>query len=223
MTTLREVKRLVQPLLERNRDLVLVGRLVVITPVDHLVRGIHIGRTSSATLANVNWATVPLCEPWASFYLNFGDALIAEPPAWVLTRPELPETLVKIAERDALPRLRAIKSIADFETFALGPEMKGRPQGSIELRRVYIDAALGNFDGALENFAVLRQYRDYFRRVTITPEHYDELIEVLGPRLEAGDRVGVAALLQQWEAYTIRHLKLGHLWQSSPFPVELQD
>ena len=124
MTTIREVKRLVKPLLDRNPDLALVDRLLVMLPIDHFVRGIYIGRTSNAHLANVNWATVPLFEMTDRFYFNFGDSLIAEPPAWVLTCPKLPETLIKIAERDALPKLRAIKSIADFEAFLLTPEMK---------------------------------------------------------------------------------------------------
>ena len=221
MTTLREVKRLVQPLLERNPDLAMAGRLVVVRPVNHLVRGICIARTSSAASANVHWATVPLFKPGTTFYFNFGDELIAEPPAWRLARPELPQTLVKIAERDALPKLRAIHSIADFKAFTLGPDMKGRPQGVIELRNVYVEAALGNFNGALENLAILRRHRDFFRRMTITPDHYDDLLERFEPRLIAGDGTGVAALLHQWEAYTVGQLKLEHLWQPTPFPVEL--
>ena len=222
MTTLREVKRLVQPLLVRNPDLVLVDRLVVLTPIDHLVRGIHIGRTSSANLASIVWAAIPPFKPAERFYVNFGDDLIAEPPAWVLTRPELPETLVKIAERDALPKLRAITSIADFDAFLLSPELKGRPLGGIELRRVYIDAALGKFASALEHLAIVRDHPEFFREITITPEHYDALVTVFGPRLEARNRTGVASMLNEWEAYTIGQMKLTHLWRPSPFPVELQ-
>ncbi|MBY0612766.1 MAG: hypothetical protein K2P80_11335 [Beijerinckiaceae bacterium] len=185
------------------------------------MRGIYIARTSSAASANVHWATVPLFKPGNTFYFNFGDELIAEPPAWRLARPELPQTLVKIADRDALPKLRAIHSIVDFKAFTLGPDMKRRPQGVIELRNVYVEAALGNFNGALENLATLRQHEKFFRSITITPEHYDELLERFEPRLEARDRAGVAELLHQWEAYTVRQLKLEHLWQPSPFPVEL--
>ena len=46
MTTISQVKKAVQPLLQRNHDLALVGRLVVLKPVHHILRGVYIDRSS---------------------------------------------------------------------------------------------------------------------------------------------------------------------------------
>jgi hypothetical protein len=45
MTTIAQVKRLVRPLLQRNPDLALVRRWVVVKPVHHILRAISIGRS----------------------------------------------------------------------------------------------------------------------------------------------------------------------------------
>ena len=41
-------------------------------------------------------------------------------------------------------------------------------------------------------------------------------------RLAADDRAGLAALLHDWEAQTVRNLKIEHLWEPTPFPLELR-
>ena len=46
MTTVAQVKQVVQPLLQRNPDLALVGRMIVVRPVHHLLRGIYLARSS---------------------------------------------------------------------------------------------------------------------------------------------------------------------------------
>ena len=45
MTTVAQVKQAVQPLLQRNPDLALVGRLLVIKPVHHVLRCVYIDRS----------------------------------------------------------------------------------------------------------------------------------------------------------------------------------
>lgn len=41
-------------------------------------------------------------------------------------------------------------------------------------------------------------------------------------RLAADDRAGLAALLHEWEAQMVKNLKIEHLWQLTPLPLELQ-
>ena len=40
-------------------------------------------------------------------------------------------------------------------------------------------------------------------------------------RLAADDRPGLAALLHEWEAQTVRNLKIELLWEPTPFPLEM--
>jgi hypothetical protein len=46
MTTVAQVKQVVQPLLQSNPDLALVGRMIVVKPVHHLLRGVYLARSS---------------------------------------------------------------------------------------------------------------------------------------------------------------------------------
>ena len=41
-------------------------------------------------------------------------------------------------------------------------------------------------------------------------------------RLMADDRAGLARLLHEWEAQTVKNFKIEHLWEPTPFPLELQ-
>src|SRR5215475_9613867 len=75
MTTVSQVREVVQPLLQRNPDLELVGRLVVIKPVHHILRGIYIDRSLDRQLFVPTWAVMFLFEPSESFSYNWGGRL----------------------------------------------------------------------------------------------------------------------------------------------------
>ena len=40
--------------------------------------------------------------------------------------------------------------------------------------------------------------------------------------LAADDREGMAKILHDWEAQTVKNLKVDHLWEPTPFPFEMQ-
>ena len=52
-------------------------------------------------------------------------------------------------------------------------------------------------------------------------EEFDRVTGELCPMLAANDRAGMARLLHQWEAYTVEKLKIGHIYEPTPFPLEL--
>ena len=52
-------------------------------------------------------------------------------------------------------------------------------------------------------------------------EEYDCATKTIAPLVAARDRAGLAALLHEWEAYSVKLMKLEKLWQPSPFPLEL--
>jgi hypothetical protein len=55
MATARDVKKLLEPLLARHRDLEIVGRELIVKPVRHVLRAVLIDRTSSADTISPRW------------------------------------------------------------------------------------------------------------------------------------------------------------------------
>ena len=53
-------------------------------------------------------------------------------------------------------------------------------------------------------------------------EEYDRITKTLCPLIAANDRPGLVRLLRDWEAYSVKRLKLEKLWEPTPFPLELQ-
>jgi hypothetical protein len=46
-------------------------------------------------------------------------------------------------------------------------------------------------------------------------------LRALCAALAANDRAGLAKLLHEWEALTVKNLRIEHLWQPTAFPLEL--
>ena len=94
--------------------------------------------------------------------------------------------------------------------------MIGRP-----LVKMYVDAATGRFDDASALIDRFRRNPAEWSRMTVTPEHFGVLTDVFQPALQRDDRKAVAALLRDWEGFTVSHKGLEKRWQPSPFPIEL--
>lgn len=222
MTTQRQVKRLVQPLLSRHDDLALVGRLIVLKPVGHLLRGIDIDRTSSADRFRPVWIVNSMFEdaiPVISY--SQGNDVAWKRQPWSFATDGVADELAEQIETQALPALRSIATIADFYPWAM--DVPNTPY-SIERNvpmRLCLDAALGNFDAAREHLKTLRQYESSFLRNALSPDHLKVLMSAFAAKVESEDRAGVAAFLHDWECQKVKALKLEHLWQPTPFPVEL--
>lgn len=206
MTTTSQVKQLVQPLMHRNPDLALVGRLVVIKPVHHILRGILIGRSLDPKSFVPNWSAVSLFEPNAHFHLFLGTRLRG---SWDLGTPDLPIKLAKTIEQEALPVLRQISTIDDFVSFA--------GDAWVEDEKPYVDVARGDL-------AAAQSMCDFFAgldgRYGIRQEECEHVVRELCPRIATHDRRGLAQLLHKYEAESVKRLKLEKYWQATPFPIE---
>jgi hypothetical protein len=221
MTTLRQVKRLLIPLIRRNGDLAPYGRWLILKPVRHVLRGILIERTGEASRFRPWWAVSHLCDPLDSFPLNWAT-MIHRGGLWQWENPTIQEELFEAIEQQALPTLRAIESLADFVEFASSKERF--PLTAFDgylLRKAGVDAALGNLDSAR---AICRELATGRTRwsMPLMREDFLRVTETLCPLLESGDRPAIARLLHEWEAYTIEKLKLQDIWEKTPFPLELE-
>lgn len=229
MTTLREVKRMLTPLLARHADLALVGRWLVMTPVRHHLRAVLVDRTGSADLMNPRWLVYGLYDPRLVPFLNWGQ-LIYRPERggrlWKTHDRDVSRDLCEEIERVALPILRPIESLGSFVAMI----RKGVLQADGKTLswalhhpddKLYVAVALGDI---VEARRLCKTYFDRERKPM--PKDADVTvrklvgIERIKRLLADDDRAGLATALHEWEAETIRNMKLEAYWQPSPFPIE---
>lgn len=207
MTTVAQVKQVVAPLLQRNPDLTVIGRLVVVKPVHHILRGVLIGRSLDPQLFVPNWSAVFLFEPDAHFHLFRGTRMRG---IWDMGAPGLAEKLAEAIEREALPSLRSIVTIDDFVKFANG--------AWVEDEKPYVDAARGDFEAAQEMCDFLIGLNG---RYGIRQNECERVVQSLCPLIATNNRPAIARILHEHEADSVKRLRLNKLWEPTPFPIEL--
>lgn len=211
---------MVRPLLQRHADLALIGRLIVVRPVRHHLRGVVVDRTSSADRVRPCWFIDHICKPRPSFHISWGADLYRRPKAlWDTTDPQMARDLCDAIEATALPILRAIETFEDYLAAVARSERRHLMYDS-PTTRVVIEIAQGDLDAARQSCAEVSGYPD--------PSTYkDEFsqLKVGGAKrlcelLATGDRVAAIRLLHEWEAASVRNLKLEGVWEPTPFPIE---
>lgn len=229
MTTKRQIKSLVQPLLERNPDLVLVGNQTLwFRPVGSVGRVIRIDRTSDADQCVADWFLTEFFMPgvrtWET-YGRCGDRIGRSDGFkggwyWSWSDPTMQADFITRVEADALDRLRPFDTVDKCLNFT-----RARPETFIRLDShwyLFAHIALGELDAAR---AMWTKSREYYRpgRIMDEPFHqleYDRLCLIDAP-LMADDRAGLAALLHRWEAENIVGSPLEPHWVKKPLPLEV--
>jgi hypothetical protein len=226
MTTAAQVKKMVQPVLARHADLALVGRWIFVMPICHFARAILIGRTAYADEFEPRWAVVHLFEAQKFFPLDWGELLANERSRrrglWFMSDPDVELSLIEAIEQQALPQLRAIQTLDDYLSFVsrhmFGPKLFDWLQC-----KIIVDVALGDLDAARsickKNVQLWSDWSDDPGLDEDGKAKFRRLRELCA-RLAADDRVGIARLLHEWEACTVKSFKIEHLWEPSPFPLE---
>jgi hypothetical protein len=227
MTTAAEVKRMVRPLLERNADLTLVGRMIYVKPVRHFARAVLIGRTSSANRFSPRWTVIHLFQVRRIFTLNWGDHLDELLPGlhgfnWPTDAPGIAEGLCQAIEKQALPWLRTMSTLELFLAFVsqnlFRHHMYDKSDAEIIVRvaQGHVGYARKLCEQQIERWSTDKPHYDDDDRA-----HFRRLRE-LYPLVMKEDRAGLARLLHSWEAETVKNFKIEHLWEPTPFPLELQ-
>ena len=234
MTTTAQVKRALKPLLQRNPDLALVGRWIIVKPVHHVVRGIVIGRTSQADQFNPQWAVMPLClcEIRTSIFLSWGSSGMPpqmyhpEKGLWRWSRPGVVEVLENLIEAVALPKIRTVVTLDDVVQLLVERSLHMGHNGTDPFNgfvpmELAVQMARGKLDIARH---ICRHWMPRFSEETYGQDDDDKAkfrrMKELCRLLAADDREGMAKLLHAWEAQTVRNLKIEHLWEPTPFPLE---
>lgn len=220
MTTAREVKKLVAPLLARHDDLVLHGRFIIIKPIGHVLRSLFIDATGSKNRFSPMYHAFGMFEPDVGGLGCFGDRIGTghKLDGWYLDAPHVSELLIEHIEAVALPSLRSIVSIRDYAEFAQnGPFYTAKLDFHVQCK-LPVDIALGDLDAAQDSLIKLSQRRRWYENDKCV--EFLDMIDALGPLVEARDRKGLAAWLHAREAETVRNRKLMPYWEPSPFPIE---
>ena len=126
MTTVAQVKQVVQPLLQRNSDLALVGRLLIIKPVHHILCGVYVDRSLDPLSFVPTWSVILLPDPQGSFGFLWGERVRGRTGNWKSNDPDLSSAMCEAIEQEALAPMRSIKTFDDFIdlTSKLGPPNK---------------------------------------------------------------------------------------------------
>jgi hypothetical protein len=226
VTTAAQVSGMVQPVVDRNSDLVLVKRWLFVRPVHHFARAILIDRTAYADHFDPQWLIHHLFEYRDSLPLTWGEFLANERSSrrgvWRTSDSDVELALQEAIELQALPALRRISTFDDFLAHVAQHTFKHQLY-EWPTARIVLDVALGELDHAR---TICEQHAECWSSGKIASDEdgratYARLGE-LCRRLMADDRAGLIRLLHEWEAATVKNLKIEHIWEPTPFPIELR-
>jgi len=221
MVTAAQVKKAIQPLLQRNPDLALINRFAIIKPVHHIQRGIFFESGDADDFRPVWTVNVLFAPQVLGFDRIWAHGVSASPlrSGFYRYHPDVSELLCGQIERVTLPLLRQVQTLDDFVAFNTAERFPGQHLNAFEYIKVYIDIARGDFDAALkfcEFVKVKGGYADWM------PWAYEVFAETLYPMLRANDRAGLAQYLRDFELTEVKQRGLEKFWEPTPFPLELQ-
>jgi hypothetical protein len=221
MASVREVRALLKPLLARNADLALVGRLVVVLPLRTHLRAILIDRTGSADVLNPRWYIHHLCTPKLWCHISWGQELFRRSHGlWRMSNPDTPRVLCEEIEQVALPILRPIETFEDYVEVVSRHERSHLFLDSIT--KIVIHVALGDLDAARALCTgPIADHPDPSPRDHEVTRRAIEGARRLCGLLGRNDSAGLIRTLHDWEEGTVKEQKLEHLWEWTPLPIEL--
>lgn len=221
MTTVAQVRRVVQPLLQRNSDLALIGRLIVIKPIHHLLCGVYVDRSLDPLSFVPTWSVKLLSDLQKSFGFLWGERVRGRSGSWKTTDPDLSSAMCEAIEQEALAPMRSIKTFDDFIKLTSKLRAPRRHLDLYPIARLTVDIARGDLVAA-EVICKYLKTKEGKAEYFYMQERYERAVQELGPLVAANDRVGLANLLHSYEAQSVKNLMLEKYWEPSPFPIELE-
>ncbi|NTS31815.1 hypothetical protein HQ945_11170 [Phyllobacterium sp. BT25] len=218
MTTIRDVRNAVRPLIERRDDLFSMGRFVFIKPVRHILRGVHFESRRDPKIFGSRLSVQSLVPALPEFGLGWGERFYPTDQegrvlgsGWDAGDPEMVSQMLDTAE-EVLAQLHAIDTFDDYHSYLSGLQVPWIASPTIELSEVMNHAMKGEFASACEKLESSDRSLKHLN--TLTPRFHKAL--------QAEDRAEVAQILHDWEAATVKTYKIGKFWERTPFPLELR-
>ena len=202
-----DLKRYLKPLLKQRSDLVLIGRLLLIRPVRHILRGVFFDRTSDKYQFQVKRYVQPL---WLDdgYFVREEVQCFAD---WHVWAPHFKPFLFDVLAEDVFDQLGKMTTLeacnddrGDYGRVGFGPEfaitaliLAGRREHAAELIEIERRRAGGD-----------RYSENWFARQE---------------GLLAREVASLCADLRSRESEVASCLQLGGAWESAPFAVEVPE
>ena len=203
-----DLKRYLKPLLKQRSDLVLIGRLLLIRPVRHIVRGVFFDRTSDKYRFQL-WLIVRLLvEPGERMFLR-GEIDIDHCRVW---DPEFPAMLFHVLDQDVFSKLANVRSLADVDReLGIGSEQRIAGFGTTVTAHILA----GRRERASELI-------DSFEAQPGNKERWQTWLRNQRAFLDQ-DAASLGTEARSWEAKVAKVHRLGDAWEPSPFPIEVPE
>lgn len=216
MTDTSRLERIFAPLLDRHRDISIVGDWLVVAPVRHFIRGLwlqdYLGGKVVHGLWGVRYLWVAGYEPELDGYIEATHRVSLESQG----EAAVARALCEEVETVTLPLLRSIRSLEH-----LYERTAREPFADRTMARFQLEVAMGHFELAR---AVQESHQaEWFMDDGMfqDPDPLDlQRTRELCRLLDANDHRPIASRLHRWEAIAAHDLGVRHLWQPSPFPFE---
>jgi hypothetical protein len=203
-----DLKRYLKPLLKQRSDLVLIGRLLIIRPVRHIVRGVFFDRTSDKYQFGLRLIVRLLVEPGDHEFLG-SEIDIGLCRVW---DPDLPALLFHVLEQDVFSKLANLTSLADVDRdLGLGSEQRIAGFGTTVTAHILA----GRRERA-------REMIDSFAAQPGNKDRSQTWLRNQRAFLEQ-DAASLGTEARSWEAKVAKVHRLGDAWEPSPFPIEVPE
>jgi hypothetical protein len=204
-----DIKRYLKPLLKQRNDLVLLGRLLIIRPVRHLLRGVYFDRTSDKYGFQVLRYVVPLFPVKG----GFGYRSSIHPTAWKVWQPYFTDLLFDSLAEDIFDRVTEISTLVDFARKLDVTYLDG--QDRFQFTRIAALVLGGERDSAAELVGMLE-------RKDPDNAYWQSLVREQRRFLER-DIGSICSEFHAREAEAAQEMKLGAAWEPAPFPVDVPE
>jgi hypothetical protein len=196
-----DIKRYLKPLLKQRSDLALVGRMLIIRPVRHLLRGVFFDRTSDKDHFRVWQYVNPLYT--GAEGLGYGNEI--RTPADCVWHPQFEPLLFDALEEDIFDHVGRITTVDDLAL-------------QVNSGHYYIRMTAFALSGQIERAS---EVLDEVERSYPHPDWQDWVKSQR--RFLDRDTNAICATFHAREAETAKKLKLGDIWEPSPFAVEVPE
>ena len=224
MTTKRQVKKLIAPIMTRNPDIAMIendlGLQFVLRPLAHINRGFMIWPTGRADRPHCHWYLGYTFSkrngPYSPFLFDF---YTRDAATMYWSHPDHHDAVAEALETDVLPQLRSVETIDQILNFPPANDVmhKGRLEQPKHMLRLLV--ALGRFQAAA---AIVESVRNGTADLT---QGWNEavradLLDDLWPLVETRDLGALANLMHGWERQFVETNGMAAIYEQMPFPFE---
>ena len=201
-----DFKRYLKPLLKQRSDLMLIGRLLIIRPVRHIIRGVFfepiIGRDQFRVWRYIR----PLFELGDSFFfhakIDFGLCRVWD--------PDFPALLFDVLDEDIFSEVAKIGKLEDFDR-DLGEGHQGfLARFEATVAALLLSGKRGRAEGLIAECDTRMRNNGHWQAVI---RNQRALLDL--------DAASLCTAFRSREQKVASFFKLGDAWERSPFPIEV--